>query len=40
MLRKGTGRVGNQKRNRDHPNDSIFEITEEGPGDFRRLAVI
>ena len=38
----GTGRLGNNRTNRDHLNYSIIEIglnTEKSPGDLRRLAV-
>ena len=41
-LRKGTGRIGNQTKNRDHPDYSrveIGQITEKSPGDLRRLDV-
>ena len=41
-LAKEIGRVGNQRKNRDHPNHSIVEIghnTENSPGDVRKLAV-
>ena len=41
-LGKGTGRIRNQKKNRDHPDISIVEIVQNipyGPGDQRRLAV-
>ena len=40
-LGKGTGRVGNQKTNRDHSNYCIAEIshnTEKSPRGLRRLA--
>ena len=39
---KGTGRLGNKRTSRDHPNDSIIKIgqhTKKSPGDLRRLAV-
>ena len=42
-LEKETGRNGNRRRSRDHPNYSIIKIgqnTEKNPGDLRRLAVI
>ena len=42
MIGTGTGRHGNKRRGRDHPNDSIIKIgyyTEESPGDLRKLAV-
>ena len=38
---EGSGRVGNQKTNRNHPNYSIAKIgqnTERSPGNLRRLA--
>ena len=41
-LVEGTGRVGNRKTNRDHPNYSIVKIdqnTEKSPGNLRGLAV-
>ena len=41
-LEKGTGRVGNWKKNRDHAYCSIVEIglnTEKSTGNPRRLAV-
>ena len=40
-LGKKTGRVGNRKTNRGHPNYSIKidQNTEKSPGDLRRLAV-
>ena len=39
---KGTGRLGNKRINRVHPDYSIIKIgqnTEKGTGDLRRLAV-
>ena len=41
-LVKGTGRVGNRKSSRDHPNYDIVYIgqnTAKSPGDVRRLYV-
>ena len=41
-LSEGTGRTENQRKSRDHPNDSIIKIgqkTEKSPCDLRRLAV-
>ena len=41
-LGKGTGGIGNKRKNRDHPVCIIAEIglnTEESPGDLKRLAV-
>ena len=41
-LGKGTGRVGNQRTNRDNPNKSITKIgqnTEKSSEDLRRLVV-
>ena len=38
---KGTGRLGNKRTSRYHPNYSIVENgqnTEKSPGDLRRLA--
>ena len=38
----GTGRLGNKRRNGDHPNYSIIKIgqnTERSPRDLMRLAV-
>ena len=40
---KRTGRLGNKRTNRDHPEYSIIKIgqnTEKSPGDLRKLAVI
>ena len=42
-LGKETGRIENQRKNRDHPNYSIVGIgqnTEKSPGDLRKVAVI
>ena len=39
---KGTGRAGNRRSSRDHPNHGIAQIgqnTEKSPGDLRRLSV-
>ena len=39
---KGTGRIGNQIKNRDHSYNNIIEIsqnTETSPGDLGRLAI-
>ena len=36
---KGTGRVGNQRKNQDHPIVEISPNTQNSPGDLRRLAV-
>ena len=39
---KGTGRLGNKRTSRDHPNYSIIENgqnTEKSPGNLRRLVV-
>ena len=36
---KGTGRLGNKRTSRDHPDNSIVKIrqdTEKSPGDLRR----
>ena len=41
-LAKRAGRVGNWRTNRDHPNYSTIEVsqnTEKSPGYLRRLAV-
>ena len=41
-LKKGAGRVGNWRMNRDHTNNSNIKIcqnTEKSPGDQKRLAV-
>ena len=41
-LGKRSGRAGNQKTNRNHPDVSIFEIsqyTEKRPRDLKRLSV-
>ena len=41
-LTKGTGRVGNRRTNRDHPNYSVVKIdqnTKESSGDMWTLAV-
>ena len=41
-LGKGTVRVGDQRKNGNHPNYSIIKIsqnTEKNSGDLRRLAV-
>ena len=38
----GAGRLGNKRRNRNHPHYNIIKITqdtEKSPGDLRRLAV-
>ena len=40
---RGSGRLGNKRISRDHPDYSIIKIdqnTEKSPGDLRRLAVI
>ena len=40
---EGIGRIGNQLENRNHPDFSIAEIsqnTEKSPGDLRKLAAI
>ena len=40
-LGKETGRIGDQRKNQDHPEHSIFKIswnTEKSPRDLRRLA--
>ena len=42
-LGKGTGRIGNQRKNRDQQDYRFVEIgqdTEKSPGNLRRLAVI
>ena len=42
MIDHGTGRFGNKRTNRDHPNLSIINISqnnEKSPGDLMRLAV-
>ena len=39
MLGKGSERVGNWRRNRDHVKYSIKEKSEKASGDLRRLAV-
>ena len=39
---KGTGRFGNKRISRDHPDNNIIKIdqnTEKSPGDLRRLTV-
>ena len=41
-LAKKAGGFGNQRKNKDHTNDSIVELgqsTEQSPGDPRKLAV-
>ena len=41
-LGKGTRKIGNQRKNHDHPNYSIAEICqnpEKSPGDLRRLVL-
>ena len=43
MIGKETGRLGNKRTSRAHPDDSINKIgqnTEKIPGDLRRLPVI
>ena len=36
---KGSGRVGNWRKNRDHPNNNINKNTEKSPGGLKRLAI-
>ena len=43
LIDKKAGRVGNRRKNRDHPNYSVVEVgqnTEKSPGDLKRLTVI
>ena len=40
---KGSGKHGNKRTSREHPNSSIIKTgqnTEKSPGDLRRLVVI
>ena len=41
-INRGTGGLGNERTNANHPNYCVIEIclnTEKSPGDFTRLAV-
>ena len=43
MLGNGARRVGNRRKNRDHPNNGMVKIdrnTEKSPGDLKKSVVI